>query len=49
MRPYHYVLLASGEMPLNRVAKADYMVLRERALREIEVLKAEGRWMESQP
>jgi acyl-CoA synthetase (AMP-forming)/AMP-acid ligase II len=49
MRPYHYILLAPGEMPLNRVAKADYMVLRERALREIEVLKAEGRWMESQP
>jgi acyl-CoA synthetase (AMP-forming)/AMP-acid ligase II len=47
MRPYHYVLLASGEMPLNRVAKADYMVLRERALQEIELLKGEGRRMES--
>jgi acyl-CoA synthetase (AMP-forming)/AMP-acid ligase II len=31
MRPRNYVLLASGEMPLNRVAKPDYLILRERA------------------
>ncbi len=31
MRPRSYILLEPGEMPLNRVAKADYMVLRERA------------------
>ena len=47
MRPYHYVLLDPGQMPLNRVAKADYMVLRERAEQEVETLKAQGRWMSS--
>ncbi len=31
MRPRSYVVLEAGEIPLNRVAKADYMVLRERA------------------
>jgi acyl-CoA synthetase (AMP-forming)/AMP-acid ligase II len=44
MRPYHYVLLDPGQMPLNRVAKADYMVLKERARLEVEALKAQGRW-----
>jgi fatty-acyl-CoA synthase len=44
MRPYHYVVLDPGQMPLNRVAKADYIVLRERALQEVEVLKKQGRW-----
>jgi hypothetical protein len=42
MRPYHYVLLGPGEMPLNRVAKADYVLLRERAQSEIENLKSRG-------
>jgi len=31
MRPRSYVIVEAGEIPLNRVAKADYMVLRERA------------------
>jgi acyl-CoA synthetase (AMP-forming)/AMP-acid ligase II len=31
MRPRNYVIVNAGEIPLNRVAKADYMVLRERA------------------
>jgi acyl-coenzyme A synthetase/AMP-(fatty) acid ligase len=47
MRPYHYVMLEAGQMPLNRVAKADYMVLRQRAEKEVETLKAQGRWMPS--
>jgi hypothetical protein len=47
MRPHHYVLLETGAMPLNRVAKADYMVLRERAGREVEALISQGRWMEA--
>jgi acyl-CoA synthetase (AMP-forming)/AMP-acid ligase II len=47
MRPHHYVLLDPGQMPLNRVAKADYMVLRERAGVEVEALKKQGKWMES--
>jgi acyl-coenzyme A synthetase/AMP-(fatty) acid ligase len=44
MRPHHYVLLDPGQMPLNRAAKADYMVLRERAGAEVEALKKQGRW-----
>jgi acyl-CoA synthetase (AMP-forming)/AMP-acid ligase II len=44
MRPRHYVLLNPGETPLNRVAKADYLILRERAKREVEQLKAKGLW-----
>jgi fatty-acyl-CoA synthase len=47
MRPRHYVLLDPGQMPLNRMAKADYNVLRERAGREVEALKERGRWMSS--
>ena len=31
MRPRTYVIVEAGGIPLNRVAKADYMVLRERA------------------
>ncbi len=31
MRPRSYVVLETGEIPLNRVAKADYLALRERA------------------
>ncbi len=44
MRPRHYVLLEAGQMPLNRVAKADYLRLQEMAKREIEGLRAKGRW-----
>jgi acyl-CoA synthetase (AMP-forming)/AMP-acid ligase II len=44
MRPRHYVVLGPGELPLNRVAKADYMALRERARSEVELLRAKGLW-----
>jgi len=44
MRPRHYVLLEPGGMPLNRAAKADYVRLLELARREIEVLRANGKW-----
>jgi acyl-CoA synthetase (AMP-forming)/AMP-acid ligase II len=47
MRPHYYVLLEAGQMPLNRMAKADYLVLRERALRETEALRERGRWTPS--
>jgi acyl-CoA synthetase (AMP-forming)/AMP-acid ligase II len=47
MRPHHYVLLDPEQMPLNRVAKADYLALRERAKREVEVLKGQGQWTSS--
>lgn len=44
MRPSHYVMLESGSFPLNRVAKTDYVVLGERALKETEQLRAAGGW-----
>jgi acyl-CoA synthetase (AMP-forming)/AMP-acid ligase II len=44
MRPRHYVVLGPGELPLNRVAKADYIALRERARSEVAELRAKGLW-----
>ncbi len=44
MRPRHYVILGPGELPLNRVAKADYLALRDRARSEVEGLCAKGLW-----
>lgn len=41
-RPSHVVVL--DEMPLNRVSKTDYVVLKERANEEVEKLRAEGKW-----
>ncbi|MDR3763955.1 MAG: class I adenylate-forming enzyme family protein [Acidobacteriota bacterium] len=42
MRPYHFVVLEPGQMPLNRVSKADYAALQERAKQEIAGLKHES-------
>ncbi len=44
MRPLHYVLLESGQLPLNRVAKTDYVRLHEMAREEVGRLRAEGGW-----
>ena len=44
MRPLHYVVLAPGELPLNRVSKTDYVVLKERAQAEIARLREAGGW-----
>ncbi|MBX3414434.1 MAG: acyl--CoA ligase [Pirellulales bacterium] len=44
MRPSHYVMLGPGELPLNRSAKTDYVGLKERALAEVEQLRAAGQW-----
>ena len=44
MRPLHYVLLDPGTLPLNRVAKTDYVALRDRALAELPALRSSGRW-----
>jgi len=44
MRPLHYVLLDQGQMPLNRIAKTDYVRLSAMARLEIEELRAKGRW-----
>jgi acyl-CoA synthetase (AMP-forming)/AMP-acid ligase II len=44
MRPLHYVLLEPGGLPLNRVAKTDYVRLYEMALEEVARLRSEGAW-----
>jgi len=44
MRPSHYEILDPGAFPLNRVAKTDYVVLRERALAMLDELRRAGRW-----
>jgi fatty-acyl-CoA synthase len=38
------VILKAGEIPLNRVAKTDYLNLRERAAATVRELRAEGKW-----
>jgi fatty-acyl-CoA synthase len=43
-RPSHVVVLTSGEMPLNRVAKTDYMVLKQMARDIARQLRSEGTW-----
>ena len=43
-RPSHVVILKAGEIPLNRVAKTDYLNLRERAAATVRELRAEGKW-----
>jgi fatty-acyl-CoA synthase len=43
-RPTHVEILPSGEMPLNRVAKTDYMTLKGTAKEIVARLRAEGNW-----
>jgi len=43
-RPSHVELVGPGEIPLNRVAKTDYVLLRERAAALVGELRAAGRW-----
>jgi len=43
-RPNHYIFVKQGEMPLNRVAKVDYLALTATAEQEIEKLRQEGKW-----
>jgi fatty-acyl-CoA synthase len=43
-RPSHVVILKVGEIPLNRVAKTDYLNLREQAAAIVQKLRAEGKW-----
>lgn len=49
MRPLHYVVLEPGAMPLNRVAKVDYLRLDAMAREEIEQLRARRRWDGREP
>jgi len=44
MRPSHYVILEQGQIPLNRVAKTDYLTLKEKAKEEVARLRAAGGW-----
>jgi fatty-acyl-CoA synthase len=44
MRPLHYVILEPGQLPLNRVAKTDYVRLDEMAKAEVAALRATGGW-----
>lgn len=44
MRPLHYVILEPGGLPLNRVAKTDYVRLSELAKEEVARLRASGGW-----
>jgi fatty-acyl-CoA synthase len=43
-RPSHVVILKAGGIPLNRVAKTDYLNLRERAAAIVGELRAQGKW-----
>ena len=43
-RPSHVEVVPAGSLPLNRVAKIDYLALRERAREIVARLRAEGGW-----
>ena len=44
MRPRHWIILEPGQMPLNRVAKPDYLRAQEMARQEIAQLRERGDW-----
>ncbi len=44
MRPLHYVLVESGQLPLNRTAKVDILRLQQMAAEEVARLRERGRW-----
>jgi acyl-CoA synthetase (AMP-forming)/AMP-acid ligase II len=44
MRPRHWIILESGQMPLNRIVKPDYLRAQDMAREEIEQLRARGEW-----
>jgi acyl-CoA synthetase (AMP-forming)/AMP-acid ligase II len=43
-RPSHVVIVESGQIPLNRVAKVDYLELKNRAKEIVEELRSRGEW-----
>ncbi len=43
-RPSHVEILKAGEIPLNRVAKTDYLTLKENAAGIVKELRAQGKW-----
>jgi len=44
MRPLHFEILEPTELPLNRVAKTDYVVLKEKAEEIVKKLRDKGGW-----
>ncbi len=44
MRPRHWIILEPGKMPLNRLAKPDYLRAQEMAHQEIAELRTRGEW-----
>ncbi len=44
MRPSLYIILEAGNLPLNRVAKTDYVTLKELAKKAVEEARAQGGW-----
>jgi len=44
MRPRHWMLVEPGQLPLNRLAKPDYLRAQELARKQIEQLRAQGQW-----
>lgn len=44
MRPSHYIILEAGTFPLNRVAKTDYVLLKDNAKKEVVALQEKGGW-----
>ena len=44
MQPRHWIILETGQMPLNRVVKPDHMRVQEMARQEIAELRARGEW-----
>lgn len=43
-RPSHFEILEPGEIPLTRIGKTDYMVLKEKGKEIAEKLRAKGKW-----
>jgi acyl-CoA synthetase (AMP-forming)/AMP-acid ligase II len=44
MRPRHWIILEAGQIPLNRIAKPDYVRAQEMAREVIVELRARGEW-----
>jgi acyl-CoA synthetase (AMP-forming)/AMP-acid ligase II len=44
MRPRHWIILDPGQMPLNRIAKPDYLRAQQMARDQIAALRAAGQW-----
>jgi fatty-acyl-CoA synthase len=44
MRPSLYIILDAGQLPLNRVAKTDYVTLKQQANQAVDVERGQGGW-----